>query len=50
MPISEYYGALDDDSAEAVDRAVAERREMPDEHYRERVSTLADVLGDIPTD
>lgn len=42
--LSDYYGALDDDTAEELDRIIDARREARSETHRERVERIADEL------
>lgn len=50
MPLADYYGELDEDTGEELDRIVAERRADRNDRYRERVDRLADELEDVSTD
>lgn len=41
VTLSDYYGALDDETADDLERAVAARRERRSSAYRERVEGMA---------
>jgi hypothetical protein len=50
MSLTEFYGALDEEAGEELDRIVAERRAARCDRYRGRVDGIVDELGALSID